>query len=285
VHAIVVEGRGRAFCAGGDIRALRELVLARDTATIGRFFGEEYALNQAIAEFAGPYVALIDGMCMGGGIGLSVHGSVRVATEAAAFAMPETAIALFPDVGATYILPRLPGAIGMYLGLTGVRLAGADAVHAGLATHFIPRVHLAEVSAALARDGAAVLADYTETLPPFSLAALRPAIDHCFSAPSVLEIIARLEGVGDAWAGETLAMLRAMSPSSVCWSFEIVRAGAERTLAQCLEAELALVQQVAFHPDFLEGVRAMVIDKDRRPIWQVARIEDVDPAAIRALFA
>ena len=286
VHAVVIEGAGgRAFCAGGDIRAIRQAALDGDRLLVDRFFAEEYALNLAIAHFGKPYIALVDGVCMGGGIGLSVHGSARVATEAALFAMPETAIALFPDVGATYALPRLPGYLGMYLALTGARVNGADAVHAGLATHFVPRADLPALSDALAKDGPAVLADFTRTLPPFSLAAQRPAIDHCFSAESVIQILQRLEAHDDEWSRSTLATLRTMSPSSVMWSFEIVRAGAARTLAQCLKAEHALTQRVVFHPDFAEGVRAMVVDKDRQPKWHPARLEDVDPADIAALFA
>lgn len=286
VHAVVIEGAGgRAFCAGGDIRAIRANALAGEKEAIEAFFSREYALNLQIAEYPKPYVSLIDGVCMGGGIGVSVHGGIRVATEAAMFAMPETAIALFPDIGATYILPRLPGHLGMYLALTGARITGADSVHAGLATHYVPRERLAGLSAALAEDGVAALAGYAERLPPFSLAAHRPAIDQCFGADSVPEILARLDAEDSDWARGTLATLRAMSPSSVMWSFAIVRAGSRRTLAQCLAAELALTRKVTAHRDFHEGVRAMVVDKDRMPKWQPARIEDVAEADIAAMFA
>ncbi|MDA8250273.1 MAG: enoyl-CoA hydratase/isomerase family protein, partial [Rhodospirillales bacterium] len=150
VHAVVIDSASdRAFCAGGDIRAVRAHALAGEADEVERFFAEEYALNAMIAAFPKPYIALIDGICMGGGIGVSVHGQVRVATEHAVFAMPETAIGFFPDIGATYVLPRLPGALGLYLGLTGERMAGADAVHAGLATHFVPRERLPALRAAL----------------------------------------------------------------------------------------------------------------------------------------
>lgn len=271
VHAVVIEGAGdRAFCAGGDIRAIRDAALAGDAAIIETFFAEEYALNAAIATFPKPYVALIDGFCMGGGIGVSVHGTYRVATEGAQFAMPETAIALFPDIGATYILPRLPGAIGQYLGLTGARLTGADAVHAGLATHFVPRAALADLRTSLIRDGVATLATHAQTLPPFSLAPHREAIDRCFGADTVPAILAALEAENTDWARETLATLARMSPSSVLWTHAIVGAGARRSLQQCLAAELALTRHVTRHPDFAEGVRAMVVDKDRSPKWQPA---------------
>jgi len=159
LHAVVVEGAGdRAFCAGGDIRAIRAHALAGERAAIEAFFSEEYALNRLIDEYPKPYVALIDGICMGGGIGISVHGQMRVASEAAMFAMPETAIAMFPDVGGSFMLPRLPGALGFFLGLTGTRLAGADAVHAGIATHFVPKPDFPPMSAALPRDGVASVA-------------------------------------------------------------------------------------------------------------------------------
>ncbi len=283
IHAVVIEGEGRAFCAGGDIRAIRDAALSGDPHVIQAFFGEEYGLNRLIAEYAKPYVALIDGICLGGGIGVSVHGRFRVATETAAFAMPETGIALFPDVGASYFLPRLPGALGMFLGLTGTRLTGADAVHAGLATHFVSKARLPALSAALASDGVAVLAEFAEKLPPFTLAAEVPAINRCFSASSVPGILARLADEG-AWGEKTLATLRAMSPSSVLWSFGIVHRGATRDLAACLSAELRLTEDVTRHPDFAEGVRAMVVDKDRAPKWSPPTIEEVDTQGIKAML-
>jgi enoyl-CoA hydratase/carnithine racemase len=285
VHAVVVEGAGeRAFCAGGDIRAIRAHALAGDRGPIEAFFSEEYALNGMIAEYPKPYVALIDGICMGGGIGISVHGRMRVTTEAGMFAMPETAIGMFPDVGASFMLPRLPGALGMYLALTGARLTGADAVHAGIATHFVPKPALAALRGELPRDGVASVAVHACSLPPFSLAARRAAIDECFGAASVAEILARLQADGSDWARETLATLRGMSPSSVLWSFEIVRRGAARSLRDCLAMELKLTRHVTAHPDFAEGVRAMVVDKDRQPRWSPARIEEVPLAATAAMF-
>jgi enoyl-CoA hydratase len=286
VHAVVIEGAGdRAFCAGGDIRALRDGQLAGDRASVDRFFSEEYALNSTIATYPKPYVALIDGICMGGGIGLSVHAPYRVATEHAGFAMPETAIGFFPDIGATFLLPRLPGELGIYLGLTGLRVTGADAVHAGLATHFTPRARLRDLSAALARDGVAALAAFDETLPAFSYAERRGAIDHCFSAATVPEIVARLEAEQAEWAQVALKALRQVSPSALYWTLRALRRGRDLTLKQALTAEFALTRTTMAHPDFAEGVRAMVVDKDRKPAWQPAKIEDVDPAVIDALFA
>ena len=286
IHAVLVDATGeRGFCAGGDIRAIRQAGAAQDAAGIAAFFGGEYALNAAIAAYPKPYVALINGVCMGGGIGISAHGSHRIASEFAMFAMPETAIGLFPDVGTTFVLPRLPGALGMYLGLTGARLTGADAVHAGFATHFVPRAALAALAASIATDGVAVIAEFAASLPPFSLAPHRAVIDRAFSLGTVAEVFAALEQEDGEFAQHTLAALRAASPLALHWSFEIIHKGASRSLAQCLEAELALVKQVAMHPEFHEGVRAAVIDKDRKPNWQPARIEDINPAVIAALFA
>jgi enoyl-CoA hydratase len=284
VHAVVIEGEGeRAFCAGGDIRAIRQMHLEGRKDEVETFFREEYALNLLIATYPKPYVALVDGICMGGGIGLSVHGTARVASEHALFAMPETAIGFFPDVGTTYVLPRLPGALGTYIALTGARVQGADAVHAGLATHFVPRGKLADLSAALAHDGVAALGVHAAPLPDFPLAPYRAVIDHAFAADSLPEIIARLEQEGGAFARETVETLWTMSPSSLVWSLHLLRQGAKRTLADCLQAELRATRTVTAGPEFIEGVRAMVVDKDRAPKWQPARIEEVDRAAAEAM--
>jgi enoyl-CoA hydratase len=199
--------------------------------------------------------------------------------------MPETAIGFFPDVGATHFLPRLPGRLGYFMALTGHRMLGADAVHAGLATHYTPRASLPALSAALAADGAAALAAFAAPMPAFSLEASRPAIDRCFAPDTVSEIMRRLAAEDSEWAKETAQTLRGMSPSSLAWSLAAVKAGAERTLVQCLDAELALTRTTTRHHDFIEGVRAMVVDKDRKPAWQPGTIEAVDPAAIQAMFA
>ena len=285
VHVVVVEGAGdRAFCAGGDIRALRDNQLKGDRGPVEAFFSEEYALNRLIAGYPKPYAALIDGICMGGGIGVSVYGAYRVATEHAMFAMPETAIGFFPDIGATYFLPRMPGRIGVYLGLSGARVRGADAVHTGFATQFTPRAQLAALSQALATDGAAALAQFAAPLPAFSLAEQRGLIDRCFGAATVPEIVRGLEADGGAWATQTLAQLRGVSPSALCWTLLALRHGEDLTLPQALDAEFRLTRTTMAHPDFAEGVRAMVVDKDRTPRWEPDRIEAVDPRVIAALF-
>ena len=283
IHAVVVDAAGgRAFCAGGDIREIRRLAMAADHAGVEAFFSEEYALNLAIARYPKPYVALIDGICMGGGIGVSVHGSIRVASETAVFAMPETAIALFPDVGATFVLPRLRGNWGMYMALTGARMGGAEAAWLGLATHFIPHAAMPGLADAIAAEGLGVLADFAEKAPATPLATQDAS---AFGLATVPAILAALEADASPWARDTLATLRHVSPSSVLWSFQMVRRGADRTLEQCLAAELAMTRHATRHPDFLEGVRAMVVDKDRTPRWSPPRIEDVDQASIAAMVA
>ncbi len=274
IHAVVLDAAGgRAFCAGGDIRDLRNQAISGDHERIKAFFVEEYALNRVIARYPKPYISLIDGICMGGGIGLSVHGSVRVTTEHAAFAMPETQIGFFPDVGATFILPRLRGAFGMYLALTSERVGGAEAVWLGLATHFVPRERFAGLADALAESGIAALAEAALPPPPGEMRAIEAAVT-VFAEPSVIKILAALERMETEWSRATLRTLRAVSPSSLLWTFEIVRAGARRTFEQCQEAELELALRATKHPDFAEGVRAMVVDKDRAPRWAPARLGD-----------
>lgn len=268
VRLVVLEGAGgRAFCAGGDVRRMRELALAGDAAAVEAFFAAEYAMNRAIAEFPRPWISLIDGVCMGGGIGVSVHGSHRVVTEHALLAMPETAIALFPDVGTSYVLPRLPGALGMYLALTGARLKGAEAVEAGLATHFVPRERLPALRAALLEGDAGAVGRFAAEVEPGPVAARRAAIDRCFGQPSLEGIKAALSVEGDAWAAEQLAILARMSPTSLAVTFELLTRGATMDLPSCLATELALTRTVTRHPDFAEGVRAVLVDKDNAPRW------------------
>jgi enoyl-CoA hydratase len=268
VKLVILEGAGgRAFCAGGDVRRVRELALAGDAAGVEAFFAAEYVVNAAIAGFPKPWISLIDGVCMGGGIGLSVHGAIRVVTEHAMLAMPETAIALFPDVGTSFVLPRLPGGLGRFLALTGARLRGAEAVEAGLATHFVPREKLPALRQALLAGDASVLDRFAETVPPGPIAAQRPAIDRCFSPETLPEIQAALQAEDSDWARTQSAILAKMSPTSLAVTLELLRRGATRSLAECLAMELALTRHVTRHPDFAEGVRAVLVDKDNQPRW------------------
>ena len=286
VRLVVLEGAGgRAFCAGGDVRAVREASITGNRAAVEDFFSEEYAVNTGIATFPKPWVSLIDGVCMGGGIGVAVHNGPRVVSEHALVAMPETAIALFPDVGTSYVLPRLPGKVGIWLALTGARLTGADSVHAGLATHFVPRESLPALRAALLADGAGAVSSFSVTPPEASFAPHREAIDRCFGQDSMLGILAALDAEGTEWAAAQAKILRRMSPTSLCVSLELLKRGAEQDLAGCLATELALTRVVVNeHPDFVEGVRSVLMDKDGAPKWQPARIEEVDPAAIARMF-
>jgi len=287
VKLVVLEGAGgKAFCAGGDVRAVREAAIAGDRAPVIAFFTEEYAVNEGIATFEKPWVSLIDGVCMGGGIGLAIHNGPRVVTENALLAMPETAIALFPDVGTSHVLPRLPGKLGIWLALTGARLRGADALHAGLATHYVPAENLPALRAALVESAdTAVVERFAVAPPPASFDAHRGIIERCFAQPSVLEIIAALEADAGEWALAQVAILRRMSPTSLCVSLELLRRGAAMTLRACLDAELVLTGSVVHdHPDFREGVRSVLVDKGSAPAWQPASLEAVDPAAIAAMF-
>ena len=286
VQVVVIEGAGdRAFCAGGDILSLRENAMAGRHEAVEAFFSEEYELNKLIASYPKPYVALIDGVCMGGGIGVSIYGPYRVASEHAMFAMPETAIGFFPDIGGSFFLPRLPGQVGAYLGLTGARVRGADAVRAGFATHFVPRARIASLSAALAEDGAGALGAFAETLPDGTLAGERAAIDRCFAGDSVPAILRRLEAEGSEWAAGALKHLRQVSPSACVWSLRALRLGAERDLTACLAMELRMTRTITNHPDFIEGVRAMLVDKDRAPKWNPPGFDAVRVADIDRIFA
>ncbi|WLW54353.1 enoyl-CoA hydratase/isomerase family protein [Streptomyces sp. YU58] len=277
LRAVVLSSTSaKAFCAGGDMRAIRQNVLAGDAEASERFFATEYRLNARIAEYPVPVVALVDGICMGGGLGLSVHGGYRVVTENTVLAMPETALGFFPDIGAGYFLPRLPGALGMYLGLTGHRLDAADALYTGLATHFVPadRVHL--VPDALAANPHTpvdtVLKDLGDgsVVPRSRLAAVRPEVDRAFGSPTLAGIKAELRRLDGAWAAGALATLDAVSPRSLEITHALLTAGRDRSLRDCLAADLRLARTTIVQPDFLEGVRAVLVDKDHTPVWQPA---------------
>ncbi len=268
IHLVVIEGAGdRAFCAGGELRTMRDWIVNDDFARVESFFVEEYTLNRVVARYPKPYLAMIDGLCMGGGVGLSVHGSARIVSEHAQIAMPECQIGLFTDVGATYVLPRLRGECGLYLSLTGRRVGPGDACWLGLATHFVPRAAMAGLADALAEHGLGALTTRAEPPPAGELATIEAAIDAVFKAGSIDAIMAGLEKIAADWAQSALAAMRTASPAAMRWTFEALRDGAGRTLEQCQRAELLLTRIATRHPDFAEGIRAMVVDKDRQPRW------------------
>ncbi len=286
IAAVVVEGAGdRAFCAGGDIRALYASITTPGDRFSATFYREEYTLNHRIHAYPKPYIALLDGVVMGGGVGVSVHGSHRVVTENVLFAMPETGIGLFPDVGATYFLPRIPGALGMYLGLTGARLRAADVIYAGVGTHYVPRERLSElVDALLARPVDDCLAGFAEDAGEPPLANHRDAIDRCFAGATIEAILAALEAEGTEWAEATRAMLATKSPTSLKVTVRQLRVGAALDFAAAMRLEYRLCQRFCAGHDFAEGIRSVVIDKDNAPQWRPANLADVSEADVDAHF-
>lgn len=291
VTRIVVTGAGeKAFCAGGDIRTLHDLGKAGRYGEMLAFWREEYILNARIQSYPKPYVALVDGIVMGGGVGLSLHGSRRVAGERWLFAMPEVGIGFFPDVGATYALPRLPDHAGTYLALTGDRVGQADALALGLATHAVPSARMAELAEALTGSEPvdAAIARFAQDPGPGKLATERETIAHCFGAATLPDVLVRLDAraaAGDAFAARALATIRAKSPTSVAIAFEQMRRGGTLGFAEAIRLEFRIVSRIAHGHDFYEGVRAVVIDKDQAPSWRPQTLEELDPAAVAAHLA
>ena len=289
VTRVVLRGRGgRAFCAGGDIRQIYALAKAGKHAAVDAFWRAEYALDATVKRFPKPVVSLIEGLVMGGGNGISVHGSHRVSSETYSFAMPEVGIGLFPDVGMTYVLPRLPGCTGTYLALTGARIGPGDAHAVGLATHHAAAADFDGIVDDLATGAPveAVLAERAQALPePGNLVAARAVIDACFTADTVAEILARLDADGSPFATETAALMRTRSPTSLVLVREQMRRGAGLSFPEAMLTEYRMVSALMRGHDFFEGVRATVIDKDGAPAWMPATLEAVDPAAVAAAFA
>lgn len=287
ITCVIIRGTGdRAFCAGGDIRALYVSGKAGTSYALD-FYRDEYLLNAAIKHFPKPYVALIHGIVMGGGVGVSVHGSHRIASETTSFAMPETGIGLFPDVGGSYFLPRCPGEIGMFLALTGARLKTADSLYAGVATHFVPATKWDELVAQVAEgaplDG--VLQGLGETVPGDYLYAHRAAIDRVFAGDSVESILAALDGEHTDWASDTASTIRAKSPTSLKIAFHQIREGGKLDFDACMRMEFRMVNRIIAGHDFYEGVRAAILDKDGAPKWMPANLSGVKDADVHAYFA
>ena len=297
IKAVVVRGAGdRAFCAGGDVAGLYREMRDDPSGTTRRdFFRDEYIVNRRIYRYAKPWISLIDGIDMGGGVGLSVHGSHSVATEKFLFAMPETTIGLFPDVGGGYFLSRLPGALGTYLALTSHRLKSADALWAGIVQAHVPSAKLGELQAAL---GAAdlsgpdpnkkvdkVIARFAEDPGVPTLPAMMRDIDRCFSAESLAEIVAKLKKRGGDWANKQLAALLKLSPVSMAITLEQLKRCANRSFEDSMTIEYRMSQRcMQTGHDFFEGVRALLIDKDQKPKWNPPTIEGVTPALVEEHF-
>lgn len=284
ISAVIIDhAQGRGFCAGGDIR-----MLAQSGAGDGRearaFFHAEYRMNHRLFTYAKPTVAVMDGITMGGGVGIALPCLYRVATENTRLAMPETGIGLFPDVGGGWYLPRLPGQVGKFLALTGARLDGAECLALGLATHFIASADVAAAIAALdgSTDIFATLKAHGTGAPIARIVENRTHIDRLFAADSVAEILAALEADGSAWATKELATLRTKSPLSVAVALRQLHEGAAMPdFAAEMAREYAIGARMVHTQDFIEGVRALIIDKDNAPQW----VAEVDSEQLDAIFA
>jgi enoyl-CoA hydratase len=293
VTRVVIDAApARAFCAGGDIRAIYELGRAgrRDEALA--FFREEYILNTAIKRYRKPYVSLIDGIVMGGGCGLTIHGSHCVAGDKYQLAMPEVSIGFFPDVGATWALPRFPGEIGTWCALTAERLKTADGVATGAATHHVRSDRFPDLRDALCGNVPvdAVLSAFAEPRGEGPIAARQATVARLFGGDTVESVIETLDREGasgseDAqWARDTAATIRTKSPTSLKLALAQMRRGANLSFEDCMKTEFRIVSRIIYDHDFYEGVRALIIDKDNAPHWRPARLEDVGAEAVKRYF-
>jgi enoyl-CoA hydratase len=286
-RVIVTGAGGKAFSAGGDIRHLYDLGRAGRQEDMLDFWRDEYPLNAAIKTYRKPFIALIDGIVMGGGVGVSVHGSHRVAGDRYAFAMPEVGIGFFPDVGATWFLPRMPGELGAYCALTGERFNAADGVAAGLATHRVASARFPELIEALTGTVSvdAVLAAFAEPAGEGPIMARKAEVDRLFAHDRVEDVLSALDAEGTEWAQKTAAIIRTKSPTSQKIALAQVRRGAHWDFAQCMRAEFRIVSRIVQGFDFYEGVRAVIVDKDNAPHWRPAALAEVADAAVERHFA
>jgi enoyl-CoA hydratase len=294
ITRVVMTGAGdRAFSAGGDIRALYDLGKGGRQDEALQFWRDEYPLNAVIKNYRKPYVAVIDGIAMGGGVGVSVHGSHRVAGDRFSFAMPEVGIGFFPDVGATWFLPRMPGELGTYCALTGERFGIADAFAGGIATHRISSARLDDLLDGLTGTVPveAVLAAFAEPVDEGPITQHRAAIDRLFESDMVENILAALDtealskSADAEWAAQTAATIRVKSPLSLKLALAQVRRGKSWDFKTCMRMEFRIVSRVIHGHDFYEGVRAVIVDKDNKPRWQPATLPDVGEADVERHFA
>jgi enoyl-CoA hydratase len=288
VATVLVRGAGeRGLCAGGDIVAIYEDMLAGGGKTAD-FWQSEYRVNALIARYPKPYVALMDGLVLGGGVGISAHGSVRVVTERTRMGMPETTIGFAPDVGGTLLLSRAPGEAGTHAALTGAHLSGADALHLGLADRYVPSDRLGDLLAALESDAAeAAVRRFTAGAPASALAGQRDWIDRCYSSDDAEEIVNRLrsfDGDGDGEAANAAHTIEAKSPTSVKVTLASLRRVKGLSLDQALAQEYRVGLRFLEAPDFREGIRAQVVDKDRTPRWDPPSLAGVLPERVERFF-
>lgn len=294
VKAVIIEGAGqKAFCAGGDIVAVTTAGKKKEKLA-EEFFYEEYQLNNLIGSLKVPWIALINGITMGGGVGLSVHGTFRICNEKTLFAMPECGIGLFPDVGGGYFLPRLDGELGTFLSLTGYRLKGTDVFHAGIATHFVHSKFNEELISNLitANPGKESLNKLfmefqkksEDEMKSFTLSPFANTINATFNANTVEGILKNLEEDGSDWCKKQFETLKKMSPSSLKITLRQIREGKSLTLKDDLRMEYRLSQGCMANSDFYEGVRALLVDKDNKPVWKPSTLEDVTDDIVESYF-
>lgn len=288
VETVVITGAGeRGLCAGGDIRAIHADARTGDGTASAAFWRDEYRLNARIARYPKPYVAVMDGIVMGGGVGVSAHGSVRIVTERSQVAMPETGIGFVPDVGGTYLLALAPGELGTHLALTGAPVRAGDALLCGLADHFVPSERVAGLLADLAAAPVPeVLPRYVKDVPEGELAAHREWIDPCYAAGTVEEIVDRLLGSGVPEAKEAAETILAKSPTSLKVTLAALRRARDLgPLERVLDQEYRVSCAALAAPDLVEGIRAQVIDKDRAPRWSPAGLTEVTDEDVTRFFA
>lgn len=278
---------GKAFCAGGDIQALYDAMTSGNLEPAQRFFTHEYRLDRLIAKYPKPVVALMHGIVIGGGVGISAHASHRIVTDRTLFVLPECSIGLIPDVGTTHLLARAPGRLGEYIGLTGSRLAAADCLTAGLADTYVSSERLGELVAALTATGdVAAIPPFASAAPASGLAAKTASISAVFDAATAVEIAARLGCSKAEWAPAALTAMRAAAPLSVHSALWAIRqARTEGTLEAALANEYRFAMRALTHGDFQEGIRAAVIDKDRKPVWRDNGLDAVASGEVAAMFA
>ena len=291
VKCVVIDhADGRGFCAGGDIAFLRNSAINDGGVSGRKFFHDEYQLNHLLFTYPKPVVAFMDGICMGGGVGISQPARFRVATENTKFAMPETGIGLFPDVGGGWYLSRLEGRVGQYLALTGSRVAGAECLALGLATHYLPSSALVEAKAQIASEDVehldGILSTLSETPPASKIVETLLQINRHFASDQFEDILESLEGDESEWAMKELAALRTKSPQTCKVALRQLAESLKLTdFADNMAMEYRIASRVLVRPDFAEGVRAVIVDKDNAPQWDPATAEGVTEALVDAIFA